>query len=208
MLKTKLLSVFVAFALIITVGGVYATWSYAGSNLSDIAPADSLSITATISKAEVIGAPGTLSVSDHNIVATVVNAGDYRAQLNASGGFVVTYTPNEGTDINEVDVQIKFVLNQQAYAPAASNKIFKFASDAATTNDLSGNYQLILTRQAVSTGENAWTVDFSDFAIEFTENFVLDTVAKHGAFKQVLEGTHLEIDISVVTNEPAAPELQ
>ena len=199
MLKTKLLSVFVAFALIITVGGVYATWSYAGSNLADIAAPGSLSITATISEAEVLGAPGTLAIDSNDLAYEVVNAGDYEAELVSNGSFTISYTPNDGTDHDTVNVQVKVILNQQAYTPSATNRIFDFSSADKTTNPDSGNLQLILTKNNVSNGAGAWTITYDELGVIFADTYVLDSVAAHNAFAQALRGTHLEIDVSVIT---------
>ncbi len=92
----KKLSLLVALFMCLTIGGVYATWSYAGTN--DIA--DSFAeAKVTIADAELTGANGTYKI-ESNLVLTVDQANDeHEAELIFAGNdgkaiyLTITFTP-------------------------------------------------------------------------------------------------------------------
>ena len=190
MLKSKLLTVFIAFALLITVGGVYATWSYAGSNLSDIVAPQSFTVTATINDATVKGAPGTLNIDNQDLTYHIKNDNNtYNTALETSGDITISYTPNEGSEYQTVDLVCTITLTNTQYD---SKNIFKFDSTAETV--------LTLTKSAVGNSGAEWVITDADIGLALTEAFNLNTVTKYNAFMQALKGCHLEVDISVDPN--------
>ena len=191
MLKSKILTLFIAFALIITVGGVYATWTYAGSNLTDIVAPNSLTITASINQAQVSGAPGSLEITTNDLAYHIANDNSYNTVLEESGSIVVEYTPNEGSEYQTVTLVCTITLTNTQYN---SKNIFKFEDSVETVIEFS--------QTNVGNGASAWTIDNDDIGLVLTEAFNLNTVVKYNAFAQALQGSHLEIDINVDPNSP------
>ena len=191
MLKSKLLTVFIAFALLITVGGVYATWSYAGSNLTDIIVPQSVTVTATIEDPTVSGAPGKLELTNNDLEYHINNDGDFNTVLGTSGGITVAYTPNPGSDYQTVNLICTVELTTTQYT---GKDIFKLNNTVEKT--------ITLNKENVASDAAAWTITDADIALALTEAFKLDKVAEHNAFKQALAGTHLEIDFSVDLTTP------
>ena len=92
----KKLSTLIALALIVTIGGVYAAWSYAQGTTA------SSEITREINMAQVNtdSNKGTISVTPSNFAFLVddIETVDYVAALTATGELAVTFTPATGAD--------------------------------------------------------------------------------------------------------------
>lgn len=102
----KKLSVLVALMLIITVGGVYATWNYARA-INPIAP-DVESIRVKLAdRGETDVAEGVITaVVSQDFAITIDQAdNDYNAGLVTNGGITVTYTPHPNAARNAIPMQ-------------------------------------------------------------------------------------------------------
>jgi len=195
MLKSKLLTVFIAFALLITVGGVYATWSYAGSNLSDIANPTSPSIKVSINEATTSGAPGSLAITTNDLAYHISNDGSYNTVLGSTGSIVIEYTPNDGSQYQTVNLICHVTINAQSKYD--SKDVFEI-----TNTDSTDGVTLTLTKDAVGSNASAWTITNADVMLALTEAFYLNTVVKHNDFSAVVNGTHIEFDFSVDLSSP------
>ena len=194
MLKTKLLSVFVAFALMITVGGVYAAWNY--TNDEQIITGQNFNAVISIDVASVEGVPGVLSVNSAETQPKykVENDGDYNTVLESSGNIVVTYTPNDGTAIRTVNLKCDIVLTNQRLN--GTTNIFTLTGG---TPDPENVIEVEKTLTASNIGGAAtWTISLEDIGLALTETFLLDTYAKWDAFETALSGCTLAFHISVV----------
>ena len=99
----KRLSLLVALMLAITIGGVYATWSYAGTD--DIADAFA-EAKVTITDAELTGANGTYKIEkideDYRIILTVKeHVIDNKTNKLAEADWYVIGNTNDGVDFLE-----------------------------------------------------------------------------------------------------------
>ena len=92
----KKLSTLIAIALIVTIGGVYAAWSYAQGS------AASNEITREINMAQVNtdSNKGSIAATPNNFAFLVDDAGekDYVAELVGTGELALTFTPAVGAD--------------------------------------------------------------------------------------------------------------
>ena len=195
MLKSKLLTLFIAFALVITIGGVYATWVYPSANLEAITP-QSANVVATINNASVDTGtvPGTLEITDNSLAYHINNAGDYKTELAAPTGEVtISYTPSVGSEYNTVNLICKIRINAQQYE---GKNIFAIGN----TNAIDG--VLTLTKSGVGSGADAWTITDADIQLALTEVFELDTLTEWNAFKLALDGTAIALDFSVDKTTP------
>ena len=103
----KKLSTLIAIALIVTIGSVYAAWSYAQGTTA------SSEITREINMAQVNtdSNKGTISVTPSNVSFLVddLYAVDYIAELTATGHFTINFTPAPGADTSLATTGISMV---------------------------------------------------------------------------------------------------
>ena len=187
--------------LLVTVGGVYATWSYAGTN--DIA--DSFAeAKVTIADAELTGANGVYKI-ESNLVLTVDQANDdHEAKLvfDSNDGqpiyLKVTFTPatNAPQTIKDNAVpselyfgtttimQYKMDGNGNYSESGTPTDIFKF------TNASDGIFSPNVDWTPESDGSFTYTMDQTklESMILLAQTFVLDTKAEHDAFRTALNG--------------------
>lgn len=197
----KKLSVLIALMLCITISGVYAAWSYAGTNdIADVLTEAKV----TIADVELQGANGVYTITS-NLVLTVDQANDaHEAKLvfGSNNGdpieLEVTFKPasNAPKEIkdNAVPTEIYFGTTtamqykmdaQGNYSAEGTAKdIFEFSnpSDGALNNTI--------TWQKESDGTFTYTMDQDalEEAIKLSQTFVLDLKSEHDAFREALAG--------------------
>ncbi len=196
----KKLSVLIALLLCVTIGGVYAAWSYAGTE--DIADAYA-EAKVTIADAELTGANGTYKI-ESNLVLTVDQANeDHEAELvfasnNSDAIFLkVTFTPaaNAPQDIKDGAVPSELYFG--------TTTTMQYKMDAEGNYDADGTATDIFTFTNPSDGvfspnvdwnkeEDAFTYTLDETQlksmISLSRTFVLDTKGEHDAFREVLNG--------------------
>ena len=197
----KKLSVLIALLLCITITGVYATWSYAGTN--DIADAFA-EAKVTIADVELVGANGTYKI-ESNLVLSVDQANtEHEAELVFSSNngdpvyLKVTFTPatNAPQDIKDNAVP------SELYFGATTNMVYKMDADGnysetgtpssifAFTNSGNGVLDNIFSWTKEADGTFTYTMDQAalEAQIRLSQTFVLDTKAEHDAFRVALNG--------------------
>ena len=138
----KKLSTLIALALIVTIGGVYAAWSYAQGTTA------SSEITREINMAQVNtdSNKGTISVTPNNFAFLVddIDAVDYVAALTATGELAITFTPATGADATLATNGISMV---------ATITVAKTAAATTYTGiDSAGDPQTVVPLAANTTG--------------------------------------------------------
>ena len=190
----KKLSILIALMLCITIGGVYATWSYAGTN--DIA--DQLVETkVTVANIEYKEANGTYSI-DSNLVLTV-------DQANTQHDAKLVYGSNNN---EEPYIKITFVAADYASPEIKANAVpselyfstttdMKYSNKDGETVDIfwlsnTGNGYLDneFTWTPEGNGKFSYTLDKTaiESCIKLNDTFVLGTKAEHDAFRSALNG--------------------
>lgn len=176
----------------ITITGVYAVWTYAGTN--DIADAFA-EAKVTIADVELTGANGTYKI-ESNLVLTVDQANDdHEAELvfGANDGqpiyLRVTFTPatNAPQNIKENGVPSELYFGTTTEMKYDGVDIFTFS------NKGNGELDNIFNWTKVTEGEDVSFVYELDQAalegmISLSQTFVLDTKAEHDAFRVALTG--------------------
>ncbi len=198
----KKLSILIALMLLVTVGGVYATWSYAGTN--DIADAYA-EAKVTITDATLTGANGTYKV-ESNLVLTIDQATDdnHEAKLvfdsnNSEEIFLkVTFTPSK----NAPETIKENAVPSELYFGTTTTMQYKMDeegnySETGTPTDIftfsnSGNGTLdntfTWTKEANGTFTYTMYEDDLKDAIQLSQTFVLDLKSEHDAFRTALNG--------------------
>lgn len=197
----KKLSVLILLMLCITISGVYAVWTYAGTN--DIADAYT-EAKVTIANVELQGANGVYNITS-NLVLTVDQANeDHEAEL--------VFGSN---DTNPIYLKVTFTPAANAPQAIKTNAVLSELYFAETTPmvysiDAQGNYSASGTPVDIFTYSNpsdgvlnntfTWTPETDGTfsysmdeaalraAISLSQTFVLDTKAEHDAFGTALAG--------------------
>ncbi len=90
----KKISVLIALIVCVTIGGVYAAWTYTGSTVSSV----DRTISHGMTTASTDGDVGILKVVSNtvDVVIDQTAVGDYTAKLVITGQITVSFTPNPG----------------------------------------------------------------------------------------------------------------
>lgn len=197
----KKLSILIALCMLLTIGGVYATWSYVGS--TDIIDAFAES-KVTIADAVIEGTYGIYKI-DSNLVLTVDQGNDnHEAELVFSSNndqpvyLTVTFTPSvnapKAIKDNAVESELYFgVTTPMKYTIDAGGNyaangtavdIFKFKNPGNGTLDNTFEW----TKNADGTFTYTLNADALKEQIFLSQTFVLDIKAEHDAFRSALAG--------------------
>ena len=205
----KKLSLLIALFMCLTIGGVYATWTYAGTE--DIADAFA-ETKVTIADAELTGANGVYKI-ESNLVLTVDQANEHHeAELKFASNnsqpihLTITFTPavNAPVEIKKngvpselyfgttVPMQYRMDGDGNFSATGTPVDIFTFSNVA------NGDLDNIFTWTKNGEDENGfctsftYTLDEDDLKamIQLSQTFVLDTKYEHDVF-----GGHTEFEL-------------
>ena len=197
----KKLSFLIALMLCITISGVYAAWSYAGTN--DIADVYT-EAKVTIADVELQGANGVYTITS-NLVLTVDQANsDHEAKLvfasnnNEAIFLKVTFTPaanapqtiKDNAVLTEIyyglttPMQYKMDAQGNYSAEGTPTDIFTFSNPSDGTL----NNTITWTKEADGSFSYTMDVDALKEAIQLSRTFVLDTKSEHDEFGKALAG--------------------
>ncbi|MBR2327157.1 MAG: hypothetical protein IKA51_00895 [Clostridia bacterium] len=197
----KKLSLLIALCMLLTIGGVYATWSYVGS--TDIIDAFAES-KVTIADAVIEGTYGIYKI-DSNLILTVDQANDnHEAELVFGSNndqpvyLTVTFTPS----VNAPKAIKDNAVNSELYFGVTTPMQYKIDADgnyseSGTAVDIfkfknSGNGNLDNTFTWTKNADGTFTYTLNEDAlkeqISLSQTFVLDIKAEHDAFRTALKG--------------------
>ena len=200
----KKLSLLISLLMCVTIGGVYAVWTYAGTN--DIADGFA-EAKVTIADAELTGANGTYAITS-NLVLTVDQANDqHEAKLVFASNnsdpiyLTVTFTPSANAPQTIKDNAVP----SELYFTTSTEMQYKMDSDGnysetGTAKDIfvfsnvaDGDLDVNITWTEQSDGTFTYTLDKAQLETMIKLNdadkkFVLDTKAEHDAFRAALSG--------------------
>lgn len=205
----KKLSLLIVIALLLSIGGVYATWVYNQSeDVADITGNRAIALT----EATFEGAPGTFAVDTSGLSLTVdPKAGtSHVTSLVASGNVVITFTPSThatGT-VKESGITsyYYFTISNDNWL-YDGQQIMRIVQDEHNATTILGGtkaHQIVWTKE---NGVFKCTIPASVIAehISLTE-FTLDTKAKYDAYDAVLPQGQVIIHISDgLATTPATP---
>lgn len=176
-MKAKNIGLLATLAMVVTVGGVYATWNYATEGIT--------STTATVS----VGIEDTVKSSKGTIAATSTleliiddTNSDYVAEITWSGTIDVTFTAGAGYDSDDkVDLQYSVAINgDKVYDGSAILVSTGTKYDFASNLDKTNNTASISSLDGVTLGKA----------------FSLPTADDYDAFKTELTGASITVTIS------------
>lgn len=199
----------------VTIGGVYATWTFAQNNAASANTTVNVAMTGVNASTEkgtlsvmVMGANGfTLAVDDSN--------NDHYADIKKEGVVTVTFTPAASApdDVKNYGIDVQCVISYAPYAggPAtlaewtySGKQIFDIDNDAEDP--------IMLNKSAATrnpeTGVFTWTIPALSVGIDLTDAFAnttngvkIDTKGKYDALNEELAKGHFVLTV----NEYVAP---
>ena len=216
----KKLSLLITLLLCVTITGVYAVWTYAGTNdIADVYAESKI----TIADVELTGANGTYTITSNLILVVEQANDDHETRLDffSNDGqpiyLTVTFKPSEKASQtikeNAVPSELYFgtttpmQYKMDAEGNYASNgnpvDILKFKNPGNQTLD-----NLIVWEYDNENGVFTYTMNEAQLreAISLSQTFVLDTKAEHDAFRAALSGNIVArvTDGTITDDAPAA----
>lgn len=180
----KRLAAIMAGALLTTVGGVYAQFTYAQGNVeqAEISMQKNLATAATNTEKGTINVAGNFLVSiddtDQNLIT----------ETTISGDLTISFTPAQGADaeVRDNGIPLKMTIAIGGTNEYANQALFELTS-AYTAGGvaLNGGKKV----------KNEITVNLSDY-ISWKQEFTLSTFAEYEAFKTAFEGTTITVTVS------------
>ena len=197
----KKLSILIALLLCVTIGGVYATWSYALTE--DIADAFA-EAKVTIADAEFVGSNGTYKI-ESNLVLTVDQANDaHEAELVFAANdskpiqLTVTFTPAKNAPQHVKDEGVPSELyfgttTEMKYKMDAEGNYSESgtATDIFTLKDVANNeLDVNVTWTKQDDGTFTYTLDEAALKeqIKLSQTFKLDIKSEHDEFRKAMNG--------------------
>ena len=171
----KKISILATAALCVTMGTVYATWTYAqnaANSLDDVAISKQLGTAETIAKGDIV------EVSN-NLTLSVDKAADdnYKALLSITGSLVVKFEPDALATEDTIALQ------------------FEITGNVGTYNDNA----IFVLPATLSIGENStWTIDGTNLGITMND-ISLGTYDEYQVFAEAFDEVSLTITFSEVT---------
>ena len=185
----KKLSLLVAICLLVTVGGVYATWNYAQGQV--VTRNDYLDGETKITDKVVTTAKGIISIDTTGASIVIDDANnDFYGELTVEGKVKVTFTPNDGADetIRDNGIRIKYNLSQLDTWLYNGTPIFTLDTE---------EHELIMPADPAADGSFSAEIDLSGM---ITLNpLYLPTVSDYDKFKNVLHNGSIQITVSELT---------
>lgn len=180
----KRLAAIMAGALLTTVGGVYAQFTYAQGNVeqAEISMQKNLATAATNTE------KGTINVTGDFLVSIDDTNNDLMTETTISGDLTISFTPAQGADaeVRDNGIPLKMTIVIDGTNKYANNALF-----ALKTAYTEGGVLLNGGKKV----KNAVSVKLTDY-IEWKQEFTLSTFAEYEAFKAAFEGTTITVTVS------------
>ena len=194
----KKLSLLVALMLLVTVGGVYATWNY--STTTNINPGEifyegtALVMTdkvETTSMGDIIVDRGTAKIS-------IDDGGEYKPVMVPSESITITYAPNDSCPLDhrvakDLVVTIGFTSNWTY----DGGEIFQYKDASQTTINLAAGDAVEAEKDGLPTF--SWSVDTADIVafLQINNSIVLKTSDAYTAFSTALHNGSISVSVAV-----------
>lgn len=173
-----------AGALLTTVGGVYAQFTYAQGNVeqAEINMQKNLATAATNTE------KGSINVTGDFIVSIDDTNNDLITETTISGNLTISFTPTQGADaeVRDNGIPLKMTIVIDGTKAYAGQALFEL-TEAYTTGGVALN--------GGNRVKDEITVNLSNY-ISWKQEFTLSTLAEYNAFKAAFEGTTITVTVS------------
>lgn len=185
----KKISLLIALCMLLTIGGVYATWTYTQN--TDVAD-EAVNMNLNLTDVAYSGSYGTykVDVTGLNLSIDPKEGTTHTTALYATGNIIVTFTPNS---VAPADIKENGVETTYAFSLANTNWQYE-GKDIVSVNHAEKHD---VTWQTNGDGTFSFTISANEFMkhIALTE-FDLDTKVKYDAYNAVLGTGSIVITVS------------
>lgn len=186
----KILSLLIMLIMSVTIGSVYAAWTYTGSTVSSVDRTISHGMTTATTDGDV----GFLEVVSNDVDVKIDQTADkdYRANLVITGSVVVRFTPNSGAPEEVVNNAIH--AHAKLYTKNAESNLYQGAPIYTTPADSF----IELSWEKQDNGTFLATVNAAeiDTLLDLGGSFILDTHAEYQEFHALEENVTLTLIFS------------
>ena len=184
----KKLSILVALILCVTIGGVYAAWSYTSSSMTSVDRTLSHGLTAAVTDGDV----GVFQITQNSVDLAIDQTaiGNYTAKLIVTGSVTVTFTPNDGAPEDVINNAIPS--HATIYTKNADTNKYEGTEIYVATGT---PVDLVWNKVSDGTFTATITADNIDSMLDLGAEFVLDTHAKYEAFHALEENITITLAI-------------
>ena len=186
----KKISLLLVLIMCVTIGGVYAAWTYTGSTVSSV----DRTISHGMSTATTDGDVGMLEIVSNNVDVKIDQMADkdYRANLVITGEVVVRFTPNAGAPDEVVNNAIH--AHAKLYTKNAESNMYQGAPIYVSPAD--SYIELQWEKQDNGTFLATVTAAEIDTLLDLGGSFVLDTHAEYLDFHALEENITLTLQFA------------
>ncbi len=193
-----------ALATVVTVGGVYATWSFAEKEVQNASTTVNVAMTGTTAATEkgmlsvtVMGAGGfTLAVDDVD--------NNHMPDIKKEGVVTVTFTPaGDASDaVKNYGINVQFTISYAPYTGGPAT-LEEWVYDKTQIFTIETEPVHLAKEDAVNnSGVFTWTIDADDVAVDLTEvmqKVKIDTLDKYKEMNEELAKGHFVLTVSECT---------
>ena len=185
----KKLSLAMATAMCLTVGGVYATWNYAGNAVNE--NVDDATVSVGMGMIDSTANVATVTLKTMSAMLTVDGdaQGTNTAVLTPSGNLVVTVDINETSAVTYLT--FTYTLSVDSHGTWAGDHIFKYTtSEYVSPTNVTADGDVSISMAELVGG----------WGLNLREAFSLPKLADYNAFKEALREVKIAIDLEVTAN--------
>ena len=206
----KKLSIIAALALVTTIGGVYATWNYAGTKVEQVSHSKNIVITDAVTTTT----HGKVHVHADTLTLSIDDMGGYvpgwnKTITNANGGSLwIDFVPNTGAP-DSVTFTYEITIVNNTYLDDGKNKVKIFDLETDTIVS-STTVNLDLTQTADQPHDCVGAFLIKEYSVQeimallpVNDDFKVDTLAEYKRFKEALEKVEIKTTVTDVTTNPA-----
>ena len=178
----KKISILIVLAMVLTIGGVYATWNYAQGNVDSV----ELSPVVTLTDKVVDTAKGTIAVDMSGLTIAIDDTNnDYDAELVMNGAINVTFTADNlaPAEVKANGIKLRYTLTVTTPWELGGVQVFTVEADPIAMNGGAATFTATITADELMDA-----ITLGDIS--------LPTVDDYDAFAQVLNQGNITITVS------------
>lgn len=203
----KKIGLWMAALTAVTVGGVYATWTFAENKATGASTTVNVAMTGVNSETE----KGTLSVmvmgTNGFTLAVDDSDNNHKPEIKKSGVVTVTFTPaaTASQDVKDNGIDVQCVISYAPYeGGAATLEEWKYETTQIFDIVNDSDEPIVLKKDTATEKDGAftWTIDAKDVGIDLTaamQDTFIDTLAKYETLNGLLAKGHFVLTVSEKT---------
>ena len=212
MKKTSMLA---ALALVVTIGGAYATWNYAGTKVDTVTSEKSISITDATTTTE----HGVIHVHSSTLTLSLDDIGGYTPGWNPTvnesngGNLAIDFVPNAGAP-NELTFSYTITITGNVYNDDVHGDVPIFSEIAGEDATADGKGTLVastsvtldLTQASTNPGGcvgayliESWTAKNIMDLLVVNNGYTIDTLEEYNEFKENLKNVKIVVTVNDTT---------